>query len=277
MKALILYFSATGNTYYITKKIKNKLSSIIDIDMVSIEKCKVNDLYQYDILFFGFPVYETDSPVLVQNYIKDLPVVSNKGLFLFCTHGGFPGNAIRKNFNRMIGKGYILLGFLSIGMMDSGALAFMSEKSFIVKYVKNRDYNKLKALDRFISKTEKILLEIKNRENLKNILNNKIIPPYNLGGFLLDWLWKFIYNLWEKNLKKKFWVDNKCTLCKLCISICPVKNISIENEKITFGKFCFLCFRCIHQCPFKAIQIGKNTIGKFRWKGPYDCFIMKKQ
>jgi hypothetical protein len=30
--------------------------------------------------------------------------------------------------------------------------------------------------------------------------------------------------------------------------------------------------RCIHRCPEQAIQIGKNTVGKFRWQGPKGQF-----
>ena len=41
---------------------------------------------------------------------------------------------------------------------------------------------------------------------------------------------------------------------------------------MTFNDTCFLCGRCINQCPQEAIQIGKKTIGKFRWKGPYKSF-----
>ena len=25
--------------------------------------------------------------------------------------------------------------------------------------------------------------------------------------------------------------------------------------------------RCIHQCPQEAVQIGRGTVGKFRWRG----------
>jgi hypothetical protein len=30
--------------------------------------------------------------------------------------------------------------------------------------------------------------------------------------------------------------------------------------------------RCIHGCPEQAIQIGKRTVGKFRWHGPKGQF-----
>lgn len=269
MKALVIYFSGTGNTYFIAKEIKERMNNIMEIDMVSIEKISGNNLPQHDILFLGFPVYETDSPLFLHEYIKQLPQVSDKGLFLFCTHGGFPGNALRKNFKRMVAKGYIPLGFLKIGMMDTGAITFMKKNSPIVKYIKNRDYTKLKALEMFINKAKNILLNMKDINDLKKI---EIILPYNLFGSLFDWLFKLMYKIWVNCLKKRFWVDEKCNLCELCIKICPVKNISLNNSKIVFDTKCFLCFRCLNQCPNEAIQIGKKTINKFRWRGPNNCF-----
>lgn len=269
MKALLLYFSGTGNTYYIGKLIKERIHSIVDIDMISIEQISESNIPPHDILFLGFPVYEMDSPSFFQDYIRRLPQASNKGLFLFCTHGGIPGNALRKNFKGMIAKGYIPLGFLKVGMMDSGGITFMKKDSFMVRYIEKREYDKLKTVDRFIKKARKILSEIKNNGNLQHY---QIKLPFTLFGFAFDWLWKLLYKIWGKRLKKRFWADNRCNKCGLCEKICPGKNISMRNGKIEFGENCFLCVRCINQCPNEAIQIGKGTIGKFRWKGPYSSF-----
>ena len=50
----------------------------------------------------------------------------------------------------------------------------------------------------------------------------------------------------------------------------------INITKIVFDDHCVMCLRCIHQCPAEAIQIGKMTLGKFRWHGPLGDFKPKK-
>jgi len=51
-------------------------------------------------------------------------------------------------------------------------------------------------------------------------------------------------------------VDNeKCTGCGVCVEICPVNAIKIENKKAVISEECIGCGACINQCPSEAISL----------------------
>ncbi|MBA4384071.1 MAG: hypothetical protein C0410_04990, partial [Anaerolinea sp.] len=48
-----------------------------------------------------------------------------------------------------------------------------------------------------------------------------------------------------------------CTQCGMCINLCPVRNISMEEGKVKIGDQCQWCFACINWCPKMAIKFGR--------------------
>jgi len=49
--------------------------------------------------------------------------------------------------------------------------------------------------------------------------------------------------------------NNKCTGCNVCVGICPVQAIKIENKKAVISEECVECGVCISQCPNEAISL----------------------
>lgn len=55
--------------------------------------------------------------------------------------------------------------------------------------------------------------------------------------------------------------DKKCILCKLCIKDCPVKCITLTNEKINVNKNkCMKCGHCIAICPKNAVSTDEYNM-----------------
>ena len=55
------------------------------------------------------------------------------------------------------------------------------------------------------------------------------------------------------------WLEEKCTHCTACISICPTNALSVERKemKVSFDKNkCLGCGLCLLACPYKAIEIS---------------------
>ena len=88
MKALVAYYSQTGNT----EKLARKIYDTLDVDK-KIEPMSENpQADEYDIIFVGFPVMVHSVPVPVQNFIKSLP--KGKKIAIFSTHGSLRGGPL---------------------------------------------------------------------------------------------------------------------------------------------------------------------------------------
>ncbi|MHA1647237.1 MAG: EFR1 family ferrodoxin [Promethearchaeota archaeon] len=273
MKVLILYFSGTGNTHYVASYLYQKLSEKnlpIELLMEPIENVLPETVHDFDIVCFGFPVFALGPPDYVKDYINSIPSLENtenqeKGLFLFCTKGLAAGNANRRAFKLWQPKGYHFFGSTSVLMPGTDGLAMLKDNSSYIKRALKKDYDHLAKADKFLELLVSTINLIGNGEKISEIERK---PPFIIVDTLLGWSFRLLYIIIAKFMKKKYWVDENCSRCGLCVKICPEQNITLEEDGIHFADHCTLCLRCIHQCPQKAIQLGGFTKGKFRWHGP---------
>ena len=103
MKALIIYYSATGNTKKVAEAIHDSLLN----EKVKSTLCRVQDasgeeFYDYDLVFLGSPSYEWLPAAPMMRFIKDklnlhmgrgdvklcAPRVPGKTAVVFCTYSG---------------------------------------------------------------------------------------------------------------------------------------------------------------------------------------------
>lgn len=81
MKALVTYYSETGNTEKLARAIYEAI--YIDKELKPVHDIKNTD--GYDIIFFGFPVMAHSVPGKAQTHIKNLP--QDQKIAFFSTHG----------------------------------------------------------------------------------------------------------------------------------------------------------------------------------------------
>lgn len=264
---LILYFSGTGNTFFVAEKIYQKLKELkYDVKLETLEIFPPERVSDFDILIFGFPVYAAAMPGFVKEYVKKCSLPKTRGVFLFSTLGFYGANAMTRASGYFKKLNFTVIGNGSIVLPGSDGLAMMSKNSHFIKRIKKRDYNNLEKIKNLTTSISAVIEKTEqNSESPKLIeMSTKISLP----GLLAEGFLKLLYPIVEKRFKKKFYADNRCTLCGLCEKICPSGNIKIADGHVTFDNRCYLCMRCIHQCPEEAIQIGRLTVNKFRWKGP---------
>nr|WP_312578536.1 EFR1 family ferrodoxin [Sedimentibacter sp.] len=269
MKVLVLYFSGTGNTAYVGKYIAERLKcENFEVRTVSIEMANKSIITEYDYLIFGFPVYACDVPLFVQNYLKEFPLTKNKSVFIYCTKAIESGVSLihaQKIFEK---NGYYAMGLADVKMPGSDGLAFVKKDSSMVIKIQKKFFENFPEANYLIERVIKVQKSVESGENINKY---KVTSKIGVSKKIIGQILMKVYPFFENNLKKKFWADDKCIKCKKCEKICPSHNIEVK-ERVEFDDKCYLCMRCIHQCPTEAIQIGKNTEGKFRWKGPNGSF-----
>jgi flavorubredoxin len=110
LKALIIYWSATGNTEKVAGAIQQSLvREGIATVVKKVADAAPEELYDYDLVCLGAPSYSFQPPEPVQRFIKDkmrlhgergdikigAPVVPGKTAVIFCTYSG-PHTGIRE-------------------------------------------------------------------------------------------------------------------------------------------------------------------------------------
>ncbi|MFP3928109.1 MAG: flavodoxin family protein [Desulfobacteraceae bacterium] len=89
MKALVTYYSETGNTKKVAENIYEALEEVKK-DLTPIDET-VNP-GEYDVIFCGFPVHAHSVPPKAASFIKGLPEGSR--IALFATHGSLRGGEL---------------------------------------------------------------------------------------------------------------------------------------------------------------------------------------
>lgn len=90
MKALITYYSQTGNT----EKVARAIYEAIHVDKELLPVQDVKETAGYDIIFVGFPVHAHSVPSKLLPFFKSLP--AGQSIALFCTHGSLRGGHLPK-------------------------------------------------------------------------------------------------------------------------------------------------------------------------------------
>lgn len=252
---MIFYFSGTGNSLYAAKNIGDYNSE----RLISIASVMKNDgeYYEYtlkdnEIIGFVYPIHAWAPPKMVINFIEKLKLNNYKDNYIFtiATCGDNIGNA-EKVIDDCLEKRNLQL--------KSGFSIKMPNNYIVLGNVDTKEVE------------QKKLLEAEDRlKNINSIIKERKEGVYQLEkGFMPGILTSIINPMFIKKGidTKKFYVNDKCTGCGLCESICNCQTIKLQGKPI-WGKKCSQCLACLHFCPVKAIQYGKGTENKGRYKNP---------
>lgn len=249
---IALYFSGTGNTGHCVSRFVHTIDS--NAEILSIENPRaVGGAESQDTIIFAYPVYYSNLPKIVRDFITDNKTLwRNKKIFVIATMGAFSGDGAGCAARLFKKYGATVLGGLHIKMPDCIGDVKLLKKS--------ADENR-KIISAADAKTDLAAEKFKAGKYSKDGLNFF----YRLAGL-------FGQRLYFRNKTKNYYTkikadDKKCVKCGICVPLCPMKNIEINDGKITYGNKCTMCYRCFSNCPNQAITIiGKKVYEQHKFE-----------
>ena len=252
VKAIVYYFSGTGNSLMLARSIAEGLQgSLIPIASVVDKKRITSDA---EVIGMVFPVYYGGLPVIVKEFAEKLDDLEGRYVFAVCTYGGAAGSSLRL-LKRII---------RSHGGELSGAYGVHMVQNAFFKPWENRKklYGKAKRKGAMIAQKA---LERKRGRFYGPALINVLLTPLHVmvkpltrryfvkisGGSKDDPLETLIHES-----DRSFSSDERCTGCGLCVKVCPVNNIKLVEGKPVWLHHCENCLACYNWCPSQAILTG---------------------
>lgn len=247
---MVLYFSATGNSEYIAKRI----SGIIGDDCINLfDKIQKNDsgtINSAKPYVIVTPTYGWQIPRILRDWIKATSLAGSKDIYFVMSCGGEIGNAAK----------YVRRLCDEKGLNFKGCAEVLMPENYIAMFSAPDKEEAIAIIDRAEPIIDSIAEKIKNGEaiadkktglvdKLKSSIVNAVYYPVFLHA-------------------KKFTVADSCAGCGKCVSGCVNNNIRLVDGKPSWADNCTHCMACICRCPLGAIEYGNASKGKPRYTCP---------
>lgn len=242
MSSCIYYFSGTGNSLYVARKINAVLPGSEIVNMASlIDRSEVE--VTGDTIGLVFPVYFWDMPAFVRDFIKKLKITGSPYIFGIATCGGGPGVTLHTLERLIQDKGQKLSAGFTLDMPSNAYVGFdlMTPHAEWKQWLEGSE-KRLAEISEIIAKNE--VLSIKGRRSLLISTAARAMEIGATKGY---------------NLPRRYKTNEKCNGCGICGKICPTGNIQVVDTQVKWGDHCAYCQACFHLCPQEAVQLNKKT------------------
>lgn len=242
----LYYYSGTGNTLLIVKEmVKTFHENGIH---VSLHKIEYTDPTKMDIkstVGLAFPVAFQSTYPFIWKFLRAMPKTNGTQVFMVDTMMMFSGAIVGPLKKVLTDKGYNCIAACEIKMPNNW---------FPKKIDAKANKNKINCGTK------------KAREYTESIIKgtaswNRI--PFLSKGFYNICCNEFMMQNVNLSSGRKISLDkDKCIKCGLCVELCPVANISME-EYPKWHDLCEVCMRCINYCPSKAVTVPGKTLNQY--------------
>ena len=247
---MIVYFSGTGNSAYVAKRLQRELQDEGFDLFSSIRQRKKDTLYAKQPWVIVAPTYAWRIPRIVQEWLENATLTGNRDIYFVMTCGGSIGNAGRYLEKLCAARKLHYLGCVQIKMPEN----------YIAMFSTPTQEEALDLIQQSEAVIDKAALTMKRGEPIPQpalTAQDKIS-----SGIINDIFYPAFVHA------KKFSAADTCISCGKCVKVCPLNNIRLEAGKPVWGKNCTHCMACICRCPAEAIEYGKHSKGMPRYVCP---------
>jgi len=241
---MIYYFSATGNTLSLVKKIAQGTDdSLCPMGKVTAEQL------EGDVIGLAFPVFYGDVPKNVISFLKNHTFPENAYIYGVATCGETYGRVFTTLRKLVEAQGSQLACSFVFKSIANSTIAVRSHIPYAWPKLAKED-----------AAAEAISKAVNERKKDHSLEGSSLIAGFYFSGL------GQAFDRWYFGLS----VDPKlCVKCGLCASLCPMKNITIGQQGAQIGKNCLHCLACIHHCPKQAIMVrGKHILKEDQYNHP---------
>ena len=238
----ILFFSGTGNSLYVAKRVGGEQYSIPKL--IKQKKFEFED----EKIGIVFPVYYLAVPPLVEEFLKQANLKSNY-IFAVISYGAYAAD--------------ILSQLLKIGRNNNITFSYINKIKMVDNYLLG--FNMKTQIENEPKKhIEKNLGEIIQEINDQT---NKI-PKEHIFTKIVRYAYQAVVKKTVKSVfDSKFTIEESCNGCGICTKVCPVDNIELVNKKPLHKGKCVRCLACANLCPNNSIRVrGERSKVRFKNK-----------
>ncbi len=252
---IIYYFSGTGNSLYIAKKIAERTGA----EVQPIGRFSGNEpiLIDTDVVGIVFPVYYSELPVMVKKFAQRLVSSREKYVFAICNFGGAAAQSYKMLKDILADRGIELSAGYGVHMPQNAfkkpwekvdkvcaqaqkRIEFIGSK--IEKRAKGMFYTNI-PLELLIRVMHPIIKRLTRKDFLE-----RTGAPQEMETDELIYL-----------IDKNYTTDANCNGCGMCAKVCPAGNIAMKDKKPEWLHRCENCLACYNWCPQKAVH---GTVAK---------------
>ena len=244
---MVLYYTGTGNSRYIAKRIADALGEeLFDIN-ARIKSGDTSAVETGPRAVIVTPTYAWRIPRLVREWLMQTRLAGARQVWFVMDCGSEIGNAAKYNIKLCDSLNLEYMGTVQI-MMPENYIAMFDAPSYDDAREIVRKAEPL--IDRAIADISASRKFAAPRNNLYDRFMSGMINPVFYSMFVNG---------------RAFKVSDACIGCGKCEKLCPVNCIRLESGHPVWGGGCTHCMACICYCPKEAIEYGKISVGKPRY------------
>ena len=246
---MILFFTGTGNSKYVARKLADLMGDAI---MDLFDRIKGND---YSVIasdrpwVIVCPTYAWQIPHVLRDWLKKAELVGSRDMYFVMTCGDEVGNAGKYCEALCCEKGFNYKGVKRVIMPENYIAMYDAPDE-------NESVKIVDAADPVIEDIAKTIMDGGKLSEKVGIIDKLKSSVINEG----------FYAICVKD--KKFTVSDDSTHCGFCVKLCPLSNVEFKDGKPIWKGNCTHCMACICHCPEEAIEYGRASVGKPRYKCP---------